>query len=149
MHPRIFFIFATILTLSACAHKALDTNLHYLQGQNIDVAMNYLGVPDDKFNAGGKHVYQWGQSAVDYNDRPVTTFGGYSTGGGLFGGVGITLGSGTAKPYTGRYAQKCTVKALIDAQNIIEKMEYNAHAGGCERFTPAMNAIERDFGVVE
>ena len=127
--------------LPSCAYKKLDANLHYLEGQKIDTAINYLGVPDDKFMIENREAYIWGQNK-NTRQETIRPFGGYSTSGGVFGGVGIVFGKGAGDR---SYTQRCTVKALTDETGIIQKMEYQPNAGGCERFTKAMTALERDF----
>ncbi|MBU0593342.1 MAG: hypothetical protein KKH74_06340 [Gammaproteobacteria bacterium] len=50
-------IMLAILMLSGCA--TLDESFHKLQGRDIDIAIQYLGIPDDKRSMDGYDVYTW------------------------------------------------------------------------------------------
>lgn len=149
MCNKAIWLLFVLLTLSNCTHKRLDANIYHLEGRHIDVAINYLGLPDDKLIIDEREVFVWGHKNVRSYDRPVTTYGGYNSSGGAFGGVGIVFGAGGSPYARDTYRYYCVIKALINERQIIEQMEYDSSAGGCSKYNDAMSAIERDFGGAE
>jgi hypothetical protein len=131
----ILFLFVTV-ALSACSHKKLDTSLQSLKGQNIDVAINHLGIPDDKFTLQDKEVYIWGREQTVRVRSPIGTYGsvGYGSRGGGFGGVGIVFGS----PHSS-YADNsfCQIKIVTDHNQIIETIERDSAGRGCSKYNAA------------
>ena len=145
MVKKLIFLFAFMPLLSACSHNRLDANLQTLEGRKIDVAMHYLGLPDDKLIIDDREVFIWGYDRIETYSNPVSTYGGYGSRSGAYGGVGLVFG----RPYANEiYRYSCEIKALIDAKKIIQRMEYQSISGGCSEYNDAMDAIERDFGVV-
>lgn len=142
MFHKIVLLLLGCTIITACTHQKLDSSLHRLKGQHIDVAVRYLGIPDDKLTIDQREVFIWGRRYVPDN-RPFGTFGGYNSSTGVFGGVGIVFGSG-GSPYRDTYRYYCEIKAMTDEKNIIETITYESNAGDCSRFNQAMERLEQD-----
>ena len=55
------FLYVLTMLLSACAtsFSTLDEALPALKGKDIEAAIAYLGVPDQKYVVDGREVYVW------------------------------------------------------------------------------------------
>ncbi len=141
MRYKIFSFLFIAIALSGCSHKKLDTNLQRLNDQHIDVAIHYLGIPDDKFTIDDREVYIWGRENSETIDRPITTYGGYNSGGGAFGGVGVVFGA----PYSrSRNRYYCKIKVITNKDQIIERIERDSTTGACAKYNEAVDNIEKD-----
>ncbi len=138
----ITLLFLTI-TLSACSHKKLDTSLQTLQGQNIQVAINYLGIPDDKFTLQEKEVYVWGREQTTVRQSPIGTYGsvGYGSRGGTFGGVGIVFGTPSSSYRDNSF---CQIKIVTDQNQTIEKVERDSAGRGCSKYNDVFENFEQN-----
>jgi hypothetical protein len=130
MRLKPFLLIAILLTLANCAHSNFGENLQTLKGQNIDTAIHYLGLPDNKLTLDDKDLYIWGYQQNYVERSPISTYGGYGSNGPVIGG-GIVFGA----PYgydTYRYG--CTVKILTNTNKIIEHIEHENTGSGCSKY---------------
>ena len=123
------------LTIAGCSYKKMDTSLQSLEGQDIDVAIYYLGIPDEKYMIEDRSVYIWGSEEPAVARNPVTTFGGYNSGGGAFGGVGVVFGAPYGRSYSQYY---CKIKMIADGDQIIQQVERDSTAGACSKYNEAV-----------
>ena len=133
---------ALFLAITGCSYSQNRETLTKLEGHHINFATQYLGLPSDKYTLADKDVYIWGHDVVE-RSGPISTYGGYSSSGGGFGGVGIVFGSHGRDAY--RYY--CEIKALSNQSGIIEKVEYKSSAGGCSDYNDGIDAMEQALGV--
>lgn len=140
---RFLFLMGCIVMVSACSHKNFDENLQTLEGQSIARAINYFGIPDDKFTLQEKEIYVWGHDQINIvqNQGPITTYGGYGSRGGPFGGVGIVFGTPRATNVNSQY---CKIKMIVNENQIIEKIERDSTTSACSKYNKAIDAIEAD-----
>ena len=94
MFKKPFFLSILLCGLTACSHSNVGQNIQYLEGEHIDVAMNYLGLPDNKLSVDERDIFIWGYDRIEAYDSPIRTFGGYGSSSGAFGGVGMVFGGG-------------------------------------------------------
>ena len=139
---KTFALFAVLITLASCSHAQSADNVRRLEGQHIDTAIGYLGLPDDRYLLGEQNVYVWGQGIQDHDDNPITTYGGYGSNSGIFGGVGIVFGNTSHS--RNNYSIYCSIKALTDQKHIIQKTEFKSTAGGCSEYSKGLKALEAD-----
>ena len=59
MRLILCFLLAPILSACATSFSLLDRELPILRGQNIEVAINYLGLPNQESTIAGRKVYLW------------------------------------------------------------------------------------------
>lgn len=140
MRHNILTVFLFVFGLAGCAHQNFGENLQTLEGQNIDYVIRYLGLPDDRFALDDKDIYIWGHDEAQIIERPISTYGGYNSRGGAFGGVGLVFGGGARDSY--RYG--CTIKALTNKDKIVEKLEYKNSAGGCSKYSKALKTLNAE-----
>ena len=144
-------VLLTCLLISGCATKAMQDNLHYLQGKDIEVAIYYLGIPDNQFEIKDHDVYIWSHQNSGSYVTPVTNTSDYHGnsvhhGYGVFGGFGTTFGSVSTTSYVNQgYNHFCTIKALTDRQNIVQQISFDGNDAGCRVFSNSMSAIARDY----
>ena len=137
MTSKVAYISLVLSLLCACSHTNYQEKLNTLEGRHVKVAVNHLGLPDNKYALGADQVYIWGNDSITVNHSPITTYGGYGSRSGGYGGVGLVFGSGAHDTYR----QSCQIKALTDQKDIIKRMEYESRGGGCSHYSEGINSI--------
>ncbi len=138
---NLLIVITTLGTLSACAFDTLDKGLPRLQGQHIDTAINYLGLPDAEQNIAGRKVYIWGHQNSGSYVRPITTPTSYTA----YGPYGTYTARGTNTSYvTESYNYNCTIKLVVNKKEIIQSSEYEGNEGGCEHFADNISKLIDD-----
>ena len=134
-----------ILVLSACTFQQMDKGLSYLQGQNIETAINYLGYPDNKQKILNDTVYTWGTNYNVSGTTPVTNYhygsaNAYNT----FGGSAFGTYSGTSTTYVPTtFNYRCTLKIVTDEKGTIINSQYDGNQGGCSDYGQALAEYSR------
>lgn len=125
---RLLVVLAGLL-LPACAFNTLNKGLPYLVGQNIDSAVNVLGLPNQQVQIGSYTVYIWDNrysaTIPIYNTRTSTTTG----------SVGSMPLYGTTTSSTIDYVPvqyQCQIKLQVDSNNIVQRWEFFGNQGGCQ-----------------
>ncbi len=140
-----FFIISTLVFLNACATDTLNKGLPLLQGQHVDTAIKYIGLPDTEQVIAGRKVYIWGHQNSGSYLMPVTTptsYTAYSPYGGAY------TATGTSTSYvTQNYDYNCTIKMVANKKNIIQSSEYEGNEGGCEFFADGIERLINDISV--
>jgi len=139
---RLLFLAFVTMSVAACTSNNFGARLDHLEGRHIDVAVEYLGIPDNQFAIDAREVFVWGHQTLQSYERPIGTYGGYDSSRGVFGGVGIVFGGGYTRD---TYLDYCEIKALVNADNIIEAMQYETSGSGCYEYSDAAKRIETDL----
>jgi len=136
-----YFIFLCAFLLTACAFDTLDKGLPLLNDKHIDVAINYLGMPDSEQMIANRKVYIWGHQNSGTYVRPITQ----QTTTTAYGYGGPYTAYGTTTTYVNEsYNYSCKIKIIADKKNIIKSSEYEGDLGGCEHFSSGIDRLIED-----
>lgn len=128
MKRALVALFAA-LCLSGCnTFKDMDAGINSLVGQNIDVAFQRLGYPNQEGQLAGKTVYVWGVS----RQSNMTLFTPRTT----TGYVGATPFSYTTNTITNvPIREECTLRVFVDpATKLITYSDWEGNIAGCQRY---------------
>ncbi|GIX21631.1 MAG: hypothetical protein KatS3mg121_0414 [Gammaproteobacteria bacterium] len=138
MRPSRFAL-PLLLVLGACASlQVLERGLPQLVGRHVDEAVEALGLPDRKLTVGAYEIYVW-ESQSDgtvpvYGTRTSTTVG--VVGGEVFHGT-TTHGTVDFVPVR----RGCRIKLQVDAEQIVQRAEFDGDAVGCRRYAERLEAF--------
>lgn len=131
--PPIFLSF--LLAACATSFDTFDRALPILKGQDVKVAIGYLGIPDQEYDIAGKKVYVWTTTGTNPFPTAVTT---------------TTDGTAGTKPFKATsttYAYDptplgCKIKMATE-NGVVTSIEYDGNNGPCfkysDRLTPLLN----------
>lgn len=122
-----------LLTACATSFDTFDRALPKLKGQNIKVAINYLGIPDQEYEIAGKKVYVWSTTGTNPFPTAITT----TTDG--------TAGNKPFKATSTTYAYDptplgCKVKIATDNE-IVTNIEYDGNNGPCFKYSDRLKPL--------
>ena len=137
-----FLFFSTLAFLTACATDTLSKGLPLLQGQHVDTAIKYIGLPDTEQVIAGRKVYIWGHQNSGSYVMPITTPTSYTA----YSPYGVAYtASGTSTSYVSQsYDYNCTIKMVTNKKDIIQSSEYEGNEGGCEYFAEGIDRYIQD-----
>jgi hypothetical protein len=118
-------------------HKfsTLDEALPLLKGQNINKSINYLGIPDRKYQIDDMEIYVWSTDEDFVYIDPVTS----ST----HGYAGTTPFSAYSTSYDSNTSRlSCEIK-MSTRQQIVERIEYSGNNGTCFTYSERLKPLLR------
>lgn len=110
------------LFMVACStFSNIDEGVSSLRGQNINSLISIIGLPSAEQNIAGRKIYVWDTSQTVSTTTAVPTYNpsGFST----YAYV----------PSSAQYV--CTIKVVVDENDIIQSHELEGNIGGCERWS--------------
>ena len=107
-----------LLLMTACAtsFSTLNQALPLLQGQDIQMSMDYLGIPDQEYIIAGKKVYVWGTSRINPFNATSTSYG------------------------NDNRRLRCTIK-MITENEIVQRIEYDGNNGACFKYSDRLKLL--------
>lgn len=135
MKAAPYVILSALLAACATSFDTLDRALPVLKGQNIKVAIEYLGIPDQEYEVAGKKVYVWATSGTNPFPTATTTT--------TDGAIGTSPIKATSTTYSyDPTPLGCKIKAATENE-IITRLEYDGNNGPCfnysNRLKPLLN----------
>lgn len=122
------YLWLALLVAGCTSFSVLDEELPKYKGKPIDSLVAKLGFPNAEQTIMGRKVYVWSTSMSYVSVNPTT-----STTTGYVGGRPITA---TSTSYT--YSDSnlsCTLRAIVDAQGLIERYAYEGNNGACYTYS--------------
>lgn len=117
----------SILFLAGCVGSQMTKGLSGLTGQDIHIAIVYLGYPDGERNVMGDHLYIW--STNHSGLMPVTSL---ATTNGSIGGTPY-YSTSTAMSFQ-QMQFVCTIELAVNSSNIITHWQYQGNNAGCRQY---------------
>lgn len=138
-HTQIVLNMCTVaFLLTGCATQKLNDGLPHLIGKPVKYAVSYLGFPDGQQVIGGYNVYVWGVSKTYTSMQTVTnpfTVSGY----GYNGGYSYSGTTTSQVPQTYNYS--CTIRLVVDKDDIVRASDWKGNEGGCSHYSGAMDKL--------
>jgi hypothetical protein len=126
-----------MLGLCGCAGGIISDGLTALEGQPVDAAIDYLGLPSAELTVANRKVVVWSLNFTAL--LPQTSVGNYS---GQVGGQptsGSTVSTGLVAVPTG-----CTIRLGLDDQDLINYWEVEGTQGGCESYASRLAPLAKE-----
>ncbi|WP_157745671.1 hypothetical protein [Thiohalobacter thiocyanaticus] len=122
-----------LLTACAMSFDTFNRALPKLKDKNINVAIDYLGIPDHEYVVAGKKVYVWTTSERNPFPTAVTT-----TTTGNAGNQPFNATSTSYIPDPGPLS--CTIKMQTE-QDIVRRIEYEGNNGTCFKYSDRLKPL--------
>lgn len=132
---KIFALLLGTFFLTACV-MSFDTFAEawpYLKGKNIQVAIDHLGIPDNKYSIDANDIYVWSTESSYTSFSPTTT-----NSSGTVGGVPF---NGTATSYAPHTSNLSCVIKIKTMKKIIQTMEFDGNNGACLQYSERLRPL--------
>jgi hypothetical protein len=137
---RKALILVSAIALTGCAFSQLNDGLPHLVGQPLNMAVNVLGLPNQKMDIGPYTVYVWDNSSSGVIPIMQTST---ATTSGMVGNVPV-YGSATVNSMGYMPVQyQCQIKLRVDSQLIVQSWEWAGNQGGCARYGNRLQSLFR------
>jgi hypothetical protein len=129
-------LLSVALLVSCTSFSTFDEALPLLKGENISKSINYLGIPDRKYEIDDMEIYVWStEEDFTHVDPVVSSMHGYA------GATPFSANSTSYESSTSRLS--CEIK-MSTRRQIVERIEYSGNNGACfkysERLKPLLEA---------
>jgi len=115
------------LFIAACStFSSIDEGVASLRGQNINSLINIIGLPSAEQNIAGRKIFVWDTSQTVSTTTAVPI---YNPSG---------FNSYVYAPSSAEYV--CTIKVVVDENDIIQSHELEGNIGGCQRWSRRISA---------
>ena len=126
-------LFSVLLTACATSFDTFDHALPILKGQNVKVAIDYLGIPDQEYAIAGKRIYVWDTTTTNPFPTAITTT--------TDGTAGNTPFKATSTTYVHDPTPLgCKIKMATD-NDIVTRIEYDGNNGPCFKYSERLKPL--------
>ena len=129
---------AATCALQGCTFTTMHDRLPMLLNQQLESAVEALGLPNQSFKIDTNTVYVWDNSFGSvipiYSPTTSTTTGTIGT-----TPISATTTTGSTSYMPVQY--HCQIKLQVDRFNTIKRTEYFGNRGGCQRYASALKRL--------